>query len=142
MPKKIKVRIRGKQSTSSGHLITSRQDSGRYFVLISVIFLFMMTMMSVYAVCQAPASPGFWSVFVFFFGLLAFILLYEENVFPKIDREKIVYFISTWILAWLIIVPYFIISAVQFNFGIFILVLVFLAILTPLVVRLILTQTQ
>ena len=145
MPKKTKVRIRNKKQPafSSGHLITSRQSgsSSRIFVLSAFIFLLLMTLMSVYALYLLPASPTMWSTFVFFAGLLGFLLMYEDNVFPNLGREKIIYFIASWFLAFLV-VPYIILSFTQFNIAIFLMVVIFLIFLVPLLVRVILTQTQ
>jgi hypothetical protein len=144
MPKKIKVKSRVRRQTiSSGHLITSRPpgSSGRIFVLLSFAFLALMTLMSVYALTINPTSPGFWATFVFFAGLLAFLLLHEDNALPALDREKIIYFISSWFLAFLV-VPYLILQVTSFNFAMFLVIIILLIMLIPLLTRLILTQTQ
>ena len=145
MPKKIKVRSRVKSRSlvGSSHLITSRpyNSSGRWLVILSFAFLSLMSLMSVYALTLAPASPAFWSTFIFFFGLLIFLLMYEQNVFPDLEREKVLYFIASWFLAWLV-VPYIVISFTNFNIAIFLLVIIFLIFLVPLSVRVVLSQTQ
>lgn len=144
MPKKTKIKIRGKQSVlSTGHLITSRppRSPDRLFVMLAFIFLVMMTLMSAYALIIVPFSPGFWATFVFFVGLLNFLLMYEQNIFPNLDRSKIVYFFIAWFLLFLT-VPYILLTALTLNASLLVLVLILLAIFTPVIIRLILTQTQ
>ena len=127
----------------SGHIITSRQygTSARTTVLITAFFLFIFTIMSIYAVTLAPISPGAWAMLVFFGGLTLVLLAYEKNVFPDIGPNKIISLLGAWFLAFLA-VP-FLISLVQvFQLGVLILVIIFLLPLSLLAMRLILPDAR
>jgi hypothetical protein len=127
----------------SGHIITSRPHGStqRMTVLITAFFLLIFTIMSIYAVVLAPISPGAWAMLVFFGGLTLVLLSYEKNVFPDIGHNKLITVLAAWFLAFLA-VP-FVISLVQvFQFGILILVIIFLLPLSLLAMRLILPDDR
>jgi len=128
---------------SSGHIITSRPQgsSMRVGILLVVGFLAIMLVTSGFFVIQSIANPAVWATFIFFVGVIAFILFYEDNVFPSISSQKMLYAIGGWFLAFLT-VPYVIVLIREFNFGLMILVSVLLVIQFPIWMRLFTTDER
>jgi hypothetical protein len=122
---------------SSGSLITSRPQGSplRLAILFSVGFLAIMLVMSGFSVVQSVANPAVWATFVFLAGILAFILFYEDNVFPSLNSQKMLFAIAAWFLTFLT-VPYIVVLMREFNFALMIFVSVLLVIQFPLYMRL------
>jgi hypothetical protein len=127
----------------SGHLLTSRPygSGSRMGILLILVFLLLMTLMSVYAIVSSPFNPAVWATLVFFSGLLTIAIMNEDNIFPKIPSKKRVWAIATWFIAFLI-TPYIVVMMETFNFTFFIVILIFLVFLVPVVVKLILPPEE
>jgi len=128
---------------SSGHFITSRTygTNGRTVVLLIATFLLLMLLMSFSAIFSAPSNPAVWATMIFFGGLLLLLLTYEDNIFPNLRREKKIYAIVAWFLAFMVS-PYIIMYATTFNFTVFVIIIIFLVFLTPILVRILLPEAQ
>jgi hypothetical protein len=127
----------------SGHLITSRPygSNGRLIVLFATAFLLLMVLMSFGAVITVPANPAVWATLVFFGGLLILLLANEENIFPVLPKEKKIWAICAWFIAFMVS-PYLILNVSAFNFPLFVILIIFLVLLTPIVVRIVLPESQ
>lgn len=128
---------------SSGNIVTSRPkgSSLRVAILLAVGFLAIMLVMSAFSVVQSHLNPATWATFVFFVGILAFILFWEDNVFPSLHSQKMLYAVGAWFLTFLTI-PYIIVLTKEFNFGLMIFVSVLLVIQFPLYMRLLTTDDR
>jgi hypothetical protein len=122
---------------NAANLITDRPPGSaeRMAIILGVGFLSIMLVMSVFSVVSAYENPASWATFVFFLGVLGFILFHEHNVFPDLHGQKMFYGIGAWFLTFLT-VPYIILLLHQFNFGIMVFVSVLLVIQFPFYMRL------
>lgn len=127
----------------SGHLITSRPygSNGRILILAAAAFLLLMVLMSFGAVITVPANPAVWATLVFFGGLLIILIMNEENIFPVLPKEKKLWAICAWFIAFMVS-PYIILNMSVFNFPLFVILIIFLVLLTPIVVRIVLPESQ
>jgi len=131
------------KGTGGGNLITSREQgsASRLAILLIVGFMAIMLVASAFSVVQSYDNPAAWATFVFFVGLLGFVLFNEENVFPSLDRQRFVYAVGAWFLTFLTI-PYIIVLINKFNFAIMVMVSVLLVIQFPLYMRLLTTDEK
>lgn len=139
---KVDIGLRLGQN-SSGHLVTSRPEGSteRFVILTAIGFLAIMLIFSVFSVVQAYTNPAVWATFIFLAGIMAFILFWEDNMFPSLNSQKMLYAIGAWFLTFLTI-PYVIVLMKEFNFAMMLFVSVLLVIQFPLYMRLLTTDDR
>lgn len=108
--------MKTKFGNRSTHIITSRNkgESGRIIIQLAVAAFIIFTLCSLYALYLQPTNPAAWVMTTFFIVGLLLILTYEENVFPKLVRQKLPYAIAAWIIGW-IFVAYFVSFLITMN---------------------------
>ena len=120
----------------SGHLITSRPygSPGRYVILFCAVFFLLMILTSVSVLYTTPLNPAVWATLVFFTGLLLLLLIYENNVFPVLCKEKLIWALCAWFIVFFI-TPYMIMNISYFSFPLFLLTIIFVLALVPIIAR-------
>ena len=78
-------------------LITSRADGvTRLLIYIALFFCVAMIALSVYNILYNVLNATAWAMLVFFAYLMTGILLYEENAFPTLPKQKWLSFMVSW----------------------------------------------
>jgi hypothetical protein len=143
-PKPKPIAISGhKLYNKSGHLITSRPygTPARQSVLFAFAFLSFMVIMSFGVLYTTPLSPAVWATITFFAGLLILLLIQEENIFPSLCKEKKIWAVCAWFLAFMI-APYVAMNVSYFSFPLFLIVITFFIILIPIITRIVIPEDK
>jgi len=80
-----------------GGLITSRQDTvTKIAIFIAIFFCLSMIALSIYNIAVNVLNATAWAMLILFSYLLTGILLYEENAFPTLPKQKWLSFMVSW----------------------------------------------
>jgi len=77
--------------------VTSRTDDlTKILIYIALMFCAVMVAMSIYNIVYNVLNAAAWAMLIFFAYLMTGILLYEENIFPTLPKQKWPSFMVSW----------------------------------------------
>jgi len=125
-----------------GGLITSRQDTvTKVAIFLAIFFCLSMIALSAYNIAVNIFNATAWAMLILFAYLMTGILLYEENAFPTLPKQKWISFMISW-AALFFGVPLLVSFITSMNLSLLFIAAIFLIPAAFAIFHMISTETQ